>query len=453
MADNFAFTPAGASTGGSDDVGGVHYPRVKVVWGPDGTVNDTDVATGKPIPAQLRVSDGTAWTYGSGAVSAGTPRVILATDDTLAATTKVDDAAFTPGTSRVLVIGAEADETAADSVDEGDAGALRMTLERALHVNMRATGGAEIVATALGQAAAAASLPVVLATNDPAVTSLAILDDGDETDRAKVNIIAGQVAITGGAGAVAANTPRATLASDDPAVVALQIIDDWDESDRAKVNPIVGQAGVAAGSGTNGVTVQRVTVATDDTVATDLTAIKTAIQIVDDWDSTDAAKVVGITDNPTAVYTRPADTTAYTAGDLVSNNTTAGSITVQSFAASRVTAGSGLIRRIRLTSNHTTGLSAIQFKVRLWTTAPTYTNGDNGAYAVATGAAGYIGSFLATFEQFADGATAIGAPTVGAEVAFKLGSGTAIFWDMEAITGFTPQSAKTFTIAAEILQD
>lgn len=46
--------------------------------------------------------------------------------------TDVDDAAFTPGTSSVVVAGALADETATDSVDEGDAGALRMTLNRRL---------------------------------------------------------------------------------------------------------------------------------------------------------------------------------------------------------------------------------------------------------------------------------------------------------------------------------
>lgn len=51
--------------------------------------------------------------------------------------------------------------------------------------------------------------------------SASVLDDWDETDRAKVNLIAGQVAITGAAGAVAANTPRVTLASDDPAVAVL----------------------------------------------------------------------------------------------------------------------------------------------------------------------------------------------------------------------------------------
>jgi|CXWL01.1.fsa_nt_gi hypothetical protein len=47
---------------------------------------------------------------------------------------KTDDAGFTPATDKVLMIGAQADETSADSVDEGDAGALRMTLDRQLRV-------------------------------------------------------------------------------------------------------------------------------------------------------------------------------------------------------------------------------------------------------------------------------------------------------------------------------
>jgi hypothetical protein len=42
----------------------------------------------------------------------------------------VDDAAFTPATSSVMMAGFQADETATDSVDEGDAGAGRMTLDR-----------------------------------------------------------------------------------------------------------------------------------------------------------------------------------------------------------------------------------------------------------------------------------------------------------------------------------
>lgn len=42
----------------------------------------------------------------------------------------VDDAAFTPATDRVNPAGYFADETATDSVDEGDVGAARMTLDR-----------------------------------------------------------------------------------------------------------------------------------------------------------------------------------------------------------------------------------------------------------------------------------------------------------------------------------
>lgn len=41
-----------------------------------------------------------------------------------------DDNAFTPGTTKVMMAGFEADETATDSVDEGDGGAARMTLDR-----------------------------------------------------------------------------------------------------------------------------------------------------------------------------------------------------------------------------------------------------------------------------------------------------------------------------------
>lgn len=46
----------------------------------------------------------------------------------------VDDAAFTPGTSRVQPAAFLADETAADSVDEGDAGIARMSLDRKQYV-------------------------------------------------------------------------------------------------------------------------------------------------------------------------------------------------------------------------------------------------------------------------------------------------------------------------------
>lgn len=85
---------------------------------------------------------------------------------------------------------------------------------------------------------------------------------GTAAGRLAVSLIAGQEGISGGAGAVGAATPRVTLASDDPAVTSLQIMDDWDEADRARVNAIVGQAGVAADAGAPGANTVRTVEAT-----------------------------------------------------------------------------------------------------------------------------------------------------------------------------------------------
>jgi hypothetical protein len=59
VVDNVTITSGSGVTIGADDVGGVMMQRVKNTWGPDGTANDVDVATGKPFPVQLRGSDGT----------------------------------------------------------------------------------------------------------------------------------------------------------------------------------------------------------------------------------------------------------------------------------------------------------------------------------------------------------------------------------------------------------
>lgn len=61
----------------------------------------------------------------------------------------------------------------------------------------------------------------ILATCFVSAADAAVMAEWDESDRAKVNVIAGQAGISGGAGAVAANTPRMTLASDDPAIAVL----------------------------------------------------------------------------------------------------------------------------------------------------------------------------------------------------------------------------------------
>lgn len=74
--------------------------------------------------------------------------------------------------------------------------------------------------------------------------------------------------LVGGAGAVAAGVQRVTLASDDPAVTSLGVMDDWDETDRCKVNIIVGSAGVDGNSGNKSAATVRVVLATDQPALT-----------------------------------------------------------------------------------------------------------------------------------------------------------------------------------------
>ncbi len=73
-------------------------------------------------------------------IDAGAVTSLALIDDPVIA----DDAAFTPATSKVMMAGFEADESSTDSVDEGDAGAARMTLDRKQIVTLQphTAGGA-----------------------------------------------------------------------------------------------------------------------------------------------------------------------------------------------------------------------------------------------------------------------------------------------------------------------
>lgn len=215
--------------------------------------------------------------------------------------------------------------------------------------------------------------------------------------------------------------------------------------DNVSVTPGSG-AIVAADDIGSGVLVQRVkTTFGVDGTATDVSSSNPLPATVS---GTVSASVNSILTNPTSTLTRPANTTAYAVGDVISSNTTAGSVVVPSFAIAN-SAGAAIIPRLRLSSNVTTGWSAISLQVNLWTAAPTYTNGDNGAYAVATGAAGYLGSCQISLNQFGDGAVGVGAISNGANI--KLASGTSIFWDLQIVTGTpTPTSGQTFTLTAEV---
>jgi hypothetical protein len=51
MPDNFDFTPGTGAKGASDEIGLVHYPRVKLNWGVEGTA--VDASATDPLPVNL----------------------------------------------------------------------------------------------------------------------------------------------------------------------------------------------------------------------------------------------------------------------------------------------------------------------------------------------------------------------------------------------------------------
>lgn len=153
--------------------------------------------------------------------------------------------------------------------------------------------------------------------------------------------------------------------------------------------------------------------------------------------------------NPVSSFTRPADTNAYTSGDLVANTTTAGSVVPLSW---QVTGngmhGNLLIRRIRIEKSTNT-LTSANFRVHLYETSPTVTNGDNGAWL--TTYSGYLGAFDITIDRaYSDPAAhGSGVPIVGSEVIIDATVEKIIYGLVEARNSYGPGSGEVFTITLE----
>lgn len=155
---------------------------------------------------------------------------------------------------------------------------------------------------------------------------------------------------------------------------------------------------------------------------------------------------------PTGNFTRPADTTAYASGDLVANSTTAGSVTPVTLAAARISGGTGSIRKVEIRKSGTSITNAI-FRVHLYLTSPTVTNGDNGAW-LSNNVANYLGAFDVVMDRaFSDGAAGTGVPLAGGEINFVASGSANVFALVEARAAYTPASAEVFTLRLEVLQN
>ena len=153
-----------------------------------------------------------------------------------------------------------------------------------------------------------------------------------------------------------------------------------------------------------------------------------------------------------ATFTRPADTTTYTSGDLVANSVTAGSVVPLAFSIAP-TGGSGKITRVRVFTS-STSVTLAQFRVHFYKFSPVPANGDNGVWL--TPHSGYMGSFDVTVDKvFSDGAKGVGFATtgVGTDVRFDAGTGNNIIYALiEARAAYVPTSAEVFIVDVECEQ-
>lgn len=158
---------------------------------------------------------------------------------------------------------------------------------------------------------------------------------------------------------------------------------------------------------------------------------------------------------PATAFNRPANTTAYTAGDLVADTVTAGSVAVVAIPNAVRAAGEFLrVERVRLRKSGT-GLTNASFRVYLCRALPAFSVGDNGvlntAGALAIDDVVYVvGWFDVVMDRSATaGARGVAAPNVGAAVTLSPSSGTTLYAIIEALGAYTPVSAETFNMTLE----
>lgn len=151
-----------------------------------------------------------------------------------------------------------------------------------------------------------------------------------------------------------------------------------------------------------------------------------------------------------AAMTRPANTTAYSAGNAVSNNQAAASVTPISFAASDIANAPLLLTHVELLSSDTGPATAgATFEVWLFNSDPTANSGVGGGNgsAFSQKQAGFIGRMQGTFIAASDGSMAICTPVEGSFIPTTPSSGgTTIYGLLKTLTAFTPSAnSTTFT--------
>lgn len=148
----------------------------------------------------------------------------------------------------------------------------------------------------------------------------------------------------------------------------------------------------------------------------------------------------------TSTFTRPADTTAYTANDLVANSTTANLVTPMIFSLGYGQAIKIFQAKVKFNSGTNTNG---KFLIHLYGASPTVTNGDNGAWLSTE--SNYCGNIAVdcTGQTFSDNSKGIGTYiNTSAEVPLMIqgDNNWKVYGLLMATAAYTPTSAEQFTV-------
>jgi hypothetical protein len=140
-------------------------------------------------------------------------------------------------------------------------------------------------------------------------------------------------------------------------------------------------------------------------------------------------------------FTRPADTTAYTASDTISNSTSSPSLLT--FTTNTPT--QGYITRVRLMSNNV-AMTGVLFRLHLYNLVPTAINDNSPFTLLYTNASKKIGVIdLPSTVTEGTGSDSIRTQNITDRIPF-INTGSIIYGILETLTAFTPTSAQQFYV-------
>lgn len=218
----------------------------------------------------------------------------------------------------------------------------------------------------------------------------------------------------------------------------------------------VGSTNIALGSTTGSASVPVVIASDQAAVAANITKIGgTALAFGQQLPSASLPVALAAPNYVTASsFARPADTTAYAAGDLVANNTAGGSVTPMAFAIAPAN-GVPVYALKALLITQTSGGAGVTitngtFRLHLFGQSPTSANGDNGAFSETM--ANWCGTMDGTLlYQGTDYSVAEMVPSFGSAITCKpAGGSSTIYGLLEARAAFTPTNAEVFQVSLTV---